>query len=113
MCGQAHDGIANMLGKNSGVGEQLKQEFQKALCLHCLGHCINLAIKSVNLVSRGMKDCIDVCFEILKLIKHSPKRETALEQLKIENCVKSAENMEEDADNNIAPGKIKKFSKTR
>ena len=79
MRGQACDSAANMLGKNSGVGEQLKREFRKALHSHCLGHCVNLAVKSVNLVSRGMKDCIDVCFEILKLIKYSPKREIALE----------------------------------
>ena len=78
-----------MLGKNSGVAKRLKDEHPKALEMHCLGHCLNLSVSSVNNVSRGMKDCMDVCLEIIKLIKFSPKREAKLEELKLKDLVET------------------------
>ena len=50
MRSQVCNGAANILSKNSGVGKQLKREFLKALHLHFLGHCINLVVKSVNVL---------------------------------------------------------------
>ena len=111
MCTQAYNGAANMLGKNSGMGSTLICKFEKALHLHSLRHCINLATKSANLVSSRMKDCIDVCLELLKLIKYSLKRKTVLENLKLENYVESRKTLEEDADDNVTSAKLKKFSK--
>ena len=120
MRAQAHDGASNMLGKNSGVAKRLKDEHPKALETHCLGHCLNLSVSSVNKVSRGMKDCMDVCLEIIKLIKFSPKREAKLEELKLKDLVET-ESHEELESNDYGqtngdrerPLKLKKFCTTR
>ena len=64
-------------------------------------------------MSRGIKDCIDICLELLRFIKYLLKCKMVLEQLKLENYMESAETLEEDADNNTAPAKSKKFSKMR
>ena len=73
--GQAYDGASNMLGKKSGVAARTKADFPLSIEVHCLGHCLNLEVKRVSTVSRGMRNCMDTSLEIIKLIKYSPKRE--------------------------------------
>ena len=55
-------------------------------------------MNSVNTISKGMKDFMEVCLEIIKLIKHSPKREASLEGLKLGETVESASH--EDLESN-------------
>ena len=77
-------------------------------------------MSSVNNVSRGMKDCMDVCLEIIKLIKFSPKREAKLEELKLKDLVET-ESHEELESNDYGqinldrerPLKLKKICTTR
>ena len=67
-----------MLGPRGGVGTLFHEEHSSALCSHCLCHSLNLSVSSANTVSRSMKDMMDVCLEIVRLIKFSPKRERML-----------------------------------
>ena len=112
--GQACDGASNMLGRKSGVAKLIKDVQKKALHSHCLGHSTSLAVKSIDDATRGMRDCVDACIEIVKLIKFSPKRETMLETLKIRYLIiaESHENLEDNTEIDT-PLKIKKFSHTR
>ena len=112
--GQAYDGASNMLGRKSGVAKLIKDVQKKALHSHCLGHSTSLAVKSIDDVTRGMRDCMDACMEIVKLIKFSPKRETMLETLKMRDLI-MAESHEDLEDNTEidTPLKIKKFSHAR
>ena len=57
--------------------------------IYFLGHFVNLDLKSVNIVSNGMKYCMEVRLEIIKLIKHIPKREASLDGLKSGETVES------------------------
>ena len=51
---------------------------------HCYGHALNLSINDTIKQSPAMKDCLDTCFELVKLIKFSPKQEAMLHDLKEE-----------------------------
>ena len=112
--GQAYDGASNMLGRKSGVAKLIKDVQKKAIHSHCLGHSTSLSVRSIDDVTRGMRDCMDVCMEIVKLIKFSPKRENMLENLKMRDMImaESHEDLEDDAEIDT-PLKIKKFSHTR
>ena len=81
MKAQDYYGASKMLGPKIGVGPQLLKEFPSALHSHCLCNYLNLSTASVKNMSRLMKDMIDVCVEINRLIKYSPKRERFLGQV--------------------------------
>ena len=51
---------------------------------HCYGHALSLGISDTIKRSSAMKDCLDTCWELVKLIKFSPKREAMLSKLKEE-----------------------------
>ena len=51
---------------------------------HCYGHALNLGVSDAIKNSQAMKDCLDTCTELVKLIKFSPKREAMLRKLKEE-----------------------------
>ena len=80
--GQCYDGAANMTGAKERVATQLRQTEPRALLTHCYGHALNLAESETIRTSKVMKDALDTTFEISKLIKLSPKRDSLLEKLK-------------------------------
>ena len=47
-----------------------------------LWHALNLAVSDTIKQSRPTKDYLDTCYEIIKLIKFSPKREAMLQDMK-------------------------------
>ena len=49
---------------------------------HCYGHTLNLAIGDTIKQVKLLRDTLDTCFEISKLLKYSPKRDAAFEALK-------------------------------
>ena len=49
---------------------------------HCYGHALNLAVSETIRTCEVMKDALDTTFEISKLIKLSPKRDSLFEKLK-------------------------------
>ena len=70
-----------MAGAKAGVATKIQElEF-----LHCYGHALNLAVNDTIKQSRPMKDCLDTCYEIIKLIKFPPKREAMLQDVKEES----------------------------
>ena len=87
--GQCYDGASNMSGSKSGVASQIIAEEPRALYTHCYGHALNLAtqdsLKGVYL----MQNTLDVVYEIIKLIKKSPKREVTFRKLKDELAIGS------------------------
>lgn len=83
--GQCYDGCSTMTGKKSGVATRVSKLEPRALYTHCFGHALNLAVSDTVKRSPIMKDCLDCCYEIVKLVKFSPNREAMLKQLK-EEC---------------------------
>ena len=51
---------------------------------HCYGHALNLSVSDTVKQSVAMRDCLDTCYEIIKLIKFSPMRDARLKSIKEE-----------------------------
>ena len=82
--GQCYDGCSTMAGVKAGVAAKIEQMEPRAVFTHCYGHALNLAVSDTVKRSLAMKDCLDTCFELVKLIKFSPKREAMLRKVKEE-----------------------------
>lgn len=82
--GQCYDGCSTMAGAKAGVAARIEELEPRAVFTHCYGHALNLGVSDTIKHSTAMKDCLDTCFEVIKLIKFSPKREAMLRTLKEE-----------------------------
>ena len=82
--GQCYDGCSTMAGARGGVAAKIQQMEPRAVFTHCYGHALNLGVSDTVKKSIIMKDCLDTCYELVKLIKFSPKREAILTRLKEE-----------------------------
>lgn len=80
--GQCYDGASNMSGIRRGTATQFLSEEPCALYNHCYGHALNLAVGDTIKQVKLLRDTLDTCFEISKLLKYSPKRDAAFEALK-------------------------------
>ena len=84
---QTYDGASNMMGKRSGVAQQILKDQPKALVTHCHGHSLSLAIKDANKLCSILNEVMESVGEIIVLIKFSPKTRECLGQLmKILKC---------------------------
>lgn len=72
--GQAYDGAANMQGRKSGVAARILEDEPAALPVHCLAHNLNLCLQDASKQIVSLRDAIELCREIYKLIELSPKR---------------------------------------
>ena len=79
--GQTYDDASNMMGKKSGVSTQIKAEQPKAIDIHCEGHSLSLAVKSLTSECDILQDTMAAVSEICVLVKHSPKRENLLSKI--------------------------------
>lgn len=80
--GQTYDGASNMMGKKSGVAQQIKSLQPKAVETHCHGHSLSLSVKDATRESRLLSDVMAYAGEIVTLVKYSPKRENMLGDIK-------------------------------
>ena len=73
--GQSYDGAANMSGVWNGVQALLKKEADcHCLYVHCLAHSLNLCIKDVTQKCELLRNCMEFIFQLVQLIRFSPKR---------------------------------------
>ena len=82
--GQCYDGTSNMSGHRNGVSTQITAEESRALYTHCYAHSLNLAVSDAIKQSKMCQDALDTAYEIIKLIKFSPKRNAAFDGIKNE-----------------------------
>ena len=80
--GQCYDGASNMTGAKSGVATKIKALNSKCLFTHCYGHALNLAIGDVIRNILALKETFAAAYEICKLVKKSPKRDTKLHEIR-------------------------------
>ena len=83
--GQCYDGASNMSGSRSGVAAKLLAKEKRALYIHCFAHALNLAVGTTMKQSKVCSEALEVSFEVSKLIKFSPKRNAALDNIKAED----------------------------
>ena len=80
---QWYDGCSTMAGTKGGVAAKIAQLEPRAVFTHCFGHALNLSVSDTK-NSTAMKDCLNTCYELVKLIKFSPKRVAMLRGIKEE-----------------------------
>ena len=72
--GQAYDGAANMQGRRSGVATRFLEEQPAAIPVHCCAHSLNLCLQDAGRKLTCLRDALELCREIINLIRFSPKR---------------------------------------
>ena len=73
-----------MRGERNGLKTKVLAANGSALFIHCYGHSVNLAVQDAIKANKKMKDVLDTAYELTKLIKKSPKRESLLTSIKKE-----------------------------
>ena len=69
-------------GSKSGVAKRILDLEPCALYTHCYGHALNLATQDALKGIKVMEDTLDTVYEITKLIKKSPKRDSIFKKYK-------------------------------
>ena len=83
--GQCCDGASSMSGAKGGVASKLINDDEPcAVHTHCYGHALNLSVGDTVKQCRVMRFALGTVYEISKLIKKSPKRNTSFQKLKQE-----------------------------
>ena len=72
--GQCFDGASNMSGHISGLQKRILDVQRKALFVHCVGHCSNLAFQDAVAVVPECRDAMNLVKELINFIRESPKR---------------------------------------
>ena len=87
--GQCYDGVASMPRSKSGVATRFRKKTRKFT--HCYGHALNLAVGDAIKKVLTIDETFSVAYEICKLVKKSPLRNTKLNTIreKTENEAKS------------------------
>ncbi|XP_076359091.1 zinc finger MYM-type protein 1-like [Tachypleus tridentatus] len=80
--GQLSGPVLRRAGSRRGVAEQILKDAPKAHYTHCHGHALNVAVCDATKGSKLLADTLDITYEICKLIKFSPKRQSLLEKIK-------------------------------
>ena len=89
--GQAFDGAANMSGIRNGVQALVKSEASQALYVHCLAHNLNLCLKDVTKTCDLVRNVMSFIYDLVQLIKFSPKRLSLFDTLRKEVVVNSGD----------------------
>ena len=79
--GQCYDWCSTMVGAKGGVAAKIAEIEPRAVFTHCYGHALNLGVSDTKKLTKALKNCLDTCFELVKL-KFSPKHEALLREIK-------------------------------
>ena len=79
--GQCYDGCSTIKGLKKGVSTQINVVDGRTLCTHCYCHALNLACNDSIKDCRLIREALDTSYEITKLVKYPPKRESALKAI--------------------------------
>ena len=80
-----------MSGYRSGVQELVKAKAPQALFVHCLAHSLNLCLTDVTNTCDLMRNVMDFIYNLVQLIRFSPKRLTLFNALRKEVSINSDE----------------------
>ena len=71
-----------MSGHQSGVAAVLQSEEPRAVFTHCYGHALSLTCSDAVKNCKIMKEMLDTSYELIKLVKKSPRHDAILQKLK-------------------------------
>lgn len=76
--GQGYDGAANMSGVFKGVQTLISKQYKTALYVHCVSHCLNLALSNSSEV-QAIRNCVGT-IEKVYVFFNTPKRQLVLQK---------------------------------
>ena len=80
--GQCYDDCSTMAGAKACVAASIAEKESQAVYTHCFGHALNLAVSDTVKQCQLIKGYSDASFEVVNLIKFSPKPEAMLHSIK-------------------------------
>lgn len=83
LIGQGYDDASNMSGKYKRVQAIVREQYPKAIYVHCAAHTLNLAVSKASNI-QPIKNCLSI-IEKLNNFFNTPKRNDVLL-----NCIKNA-----------------------
>jgi hypothetical protein len=72
--GQGYDGASTMSGAVSGVAQRVKEFSPNAHFIHCLAHCLNLAVSDSAKTVSFIQAALDLVHQLVTFVRHSCKR---------------------------------------
>lgn len=72
--GQGYDGASTMSGAVSGVAQRMKESSPNAHFIHCLAHCLNLAVSDSGKNIPLLQSALDLVHHLVSFIRLSCKR---------------------------------------
>ncbi|CAF3885704.1 unnamed protein product, partial [Rotaria sp. Silwood1] len=79
--GQSYDGASNMSGIYGGVSSIILKQYSKAIYIHCVAHCLDLAVHDLTDQCASVGNCIHCVKDIIDFIRRSPKRLVILKNI--------------------------------
>ena len=80
-----------MSGVRNGVQALVKKETGNCLYVHCFAHSLNLSVQEVTKKCDMLHNCMDFIYQLVQLIKYSPKRLTLFDSLRKDITVSSGD----------------------
>lgn len=80
LVGERYDGCSAMSGIHNGVQAIIKNEFPKAIFVHCSSHKLNLVINDLNKLQH-VQNCAESIRSIIKFFRLSLKRRKRIEKI--------------------------------
>ncbi|CAF4393680.1 unnamed protein product, partial [Rotaria magnacalcarata] len=79
--GQSYDGASNMSGIYNGVSSIILNQYSKAIYVHCVAHCLDLAVHDLTDQCASVGYCLLYMKDIIDFIRRSPKRRAILKNI--------------------------------
>lgn len=79
--GQGYDGASTMSGAISGVAQRMKESSPNAHFIHCMAHCLNLAISDSGKTVPMLQTALDLVHHLVTFIRLSAKRTDVLNRM--------------------------------
>ena len=89
--GQVYNGAANMSGIRNGIQALMKKEADHCRYVHCFAHSLNLCVQDVTKKCELLRNCMAFIFQLVQLIKFSPKRLNLFESMRKEISLSEGE----------------------
>ena len=83
-----------MSGVCNGVQALVKRVANQALYVHCLAHSLNLCVQEASKQCVLVQSVMEMVYDLIKLIKFSPKRLALFENFRTEVSIQSGETLQ-------------------
>ena len=71
-----------MSGVRNGVQALMKKESDLCLYVHCFAHSLNFCVQEVTKQCELLRNCMECIFQLVQLIRFSPKRLNLVEGIR-------------------------------